>query len=204
MSYSEALGIMEIIGLPAAIACADAAVKAANVRFLGYELTKGGGWVTVKVTGNVSAVQAAVAAGAAAASKVNSVAGVLILPRPHEEIEKMIYSADNVYYEEPTEPGSEDVGKESEVITEIIAEETQDLEAKILEIVEAEPEIIGPKETPERADTRIVIEDEPEVSLAGDEPALHKATCNLCGDPACPRGKGSPRKECIHCGEIER
>ena len=39
---------------------ADAALKAANVKLLGFsELTNGLSWVTVKITGDVAAVQAA-------------------------------------------------------------------------------------------------------------------------------------------------
>ena len=45
------LGIIETIGLTTAIAAADAMVKAANVQLAGYEITKGSGFVTVKVHG---------------------------------------------------------------------------------------------------------------------------------------------------------
>ncbi|MBP2646176.1 MAG: hypothetical protein H6Q75_1616 [Firmicutes bacterium] len=44
----EGLGLVETIGLAAAVEAADAAVKSANVGLLGYELTRGGGMVTVK------------------------------------------------------------------------------------------------------------------------------------------------------------
>jgi pimeloyl-ACP methyl ester carboxylesterase len=62
----KALGLIETIGLVTAIEAADAAVKAACVTLLGYENTKGGGKITVKVVGDVGAVQAAVSAGVAA------------------------------------------------------------------------------------------------------------------------------------------
>ena len=47
---SKAVGLIETIGLAAAIEAADAAVKAANVTLLGYENTRGGGMITVKVS----------------------------------------------------------------------------------------------------------------------------------------------------------
>jgi ethanolamine utilization protein EutM len=70
----ESLGLIETIGLAAAIEAADAALKSANVVLVGYELTRGDGMVLVKVQGEVGAVNAAVAAGVAAAAKVSRVA----------------------------------------------------------------------------------------------------------------------------------
>ena len=76
------LGIVETIGLTTAITAADAMVKAANVRLVGYEITNGFGFVTVKVCGDVGAVQAAVDAGAAAALLVGELKGKLVIARP--------------------------------------------------------------------------------------------------------------------------
>jgi ethanolamine utilization protein EutM len=86
----KALGLIETIGLVSAIEAADAAVKAANVVLLGYENTKGGGKITVKMVGDVGAVKAGVAAGVAAASRVGEVYGQRVIPRPHDEIDALI------------------------------------------------------------------------------------------------------------------
>jgi ethanolamine utilization protein EutM len=91
---AKALGIIEAIGLAAAIEAADAAAKAANVTVLGYENAKGGGRIAVKFVGDVGAVKAAISAGAAAALRVGKVAGCLVIPRPHEEIEALIAQID--------------------------------------------------------------------------------------------------------------
>ena len=56
MAKNEAIGFVETFGLAAAVACADAGVKGANVTLLGYEYTKGDGMCTVKFAGNVGAV----------------------------------------------------------------------------------------------------------------------------------------------------
>ena len=40
----SSLGLIEVVGLVGAIEAADTAVKAANVRVIDYELTKGGEW----------------------------------------------------------------------------------------------------------------------------------------------------------------
>lgn len=91
---STAIGLIETIGLVAAIEAADAAVKAANVTLLGYENTKGGGMITIKIVGDVGAVKAAVAAGTAAAFKVGQVKSCHVIPRPHQEIEALLQQVD--------------------------------------------------------------------------------------------------------------
>jgi len=90
----KALGLIETIGLIPAIEAADAAVKAANVVLLGYENAKGGGKITIKVAGDVGAVQAAVSAGAAAAGRIGKVYSCLVIPRPHDEIAALIRQVD--------------------------------------------------------------------------------------------------------------
>lgn len=87
---NQSLGLIEIKGLTAAIEAADAAVKSANVELIGYELTKGGGWVTVKIQGNVSSVEAAVQAAWSAAGRVSEVIAMKVIPRPGEGLEKII------------------------------------------------------------------------------------------------------------------
>jgi microcompartment protein CcmL/EutN len=82
----EALGMVECMGLVAMIEAADAMVKAANVKLVGYEKVDAG-LVTAIVRGEVGAVKAAVEAGAAAASKVGKVVAVHIIPRPHSEVD---------------------------------------------------------------------------------------------------------------------
>ena len=91
MKYSGAVAVVEVAGLPTAIACADAMVKSANVTLIGYEITKGGpGMVNVKICGDVGAVQAAVAAGCEVANQITQVMSKVIMPRPHADLEKML------------------------------------------------------------------------------------------------------------------
>jgi microcompartment protein CcmL/EutN len=85
----EALGMIETKGLVAAIEAADAMVKAANVILVGKEYI-GAGLVTVTVRGDVGAVKAATDAGAAAARRVGELVSVNVIPRPHEEVEKVL------------------------------------------------------------------------------------------------------------------
>ena len=84
----KALGLIETRGLVGCIEAGDAMVKAANVRMIGIERI-GGGLVTVLVDGDVGAVKAAVEAGSAAAKKVGEVLSIHVIPRPHEDTEKL-------------------------------------------------------------------------------------------------------------------
>ena len=86
---NEALGMIETRGLVGAVEAADAMVKAAKVVLVGKEKV-GGGLVTVLVRGDVGAVKAATDAGAAAARRVGELISVHVIPRPHEEVEKLI------------------------------------------------------------------------------------------------------------------
>jgi ethanolamine utilization protein EutM len=87
----DALGMVETRGLIAAVEAADAMVKAANVVLVGKEYI-GAGYVTVLVRGDVGAVKAATDAGAAAARRVGELVSVHVIPRPHQEAEKILPS----------------------------------------------------------------------------------------------------------------
>ena len=82
----EALGMIETKGLVAMIEAADAMVKAANVRLVGWEKIDAG-LVTAIVRGDVAAVRAAVDAGAAAGRKVGQVVATHVIPQPHNDVD---------------------------------------------------------------------------------------------------------------------
>ena len=86
----EALGLIEVVGLVGAIEVADTASKAADVKVIGYELTKGSGMVLVKIVGGVSAVKAAVDAASMAAERVCQVVSKHVIARPSDELDKII------------------------------------------------------------------------------------------------------------------
>ena len=101
----KALGLIETVGLPVAVVAADAAVKSANVSLLGYENTKGGGLITVKLQGDVGAIKAAVQAGTAAARPVGEIYSTHVIARPASGMEMML-STDNV--QKTSEPKAEE------------------------------------------------------------------------------------------------
>lgn len=86
----EALGLVEVRGLASAIHVADVMVKAANVHIISLEKARGSGWMTVKVSGDVGAVQAAVEAGAAEGLALQALISKLVIPRPADGLDKML------------------------------------------------------------------------------------------------------------------
>lgn len=87
----SALGMVETRGVTGLIEAADAMVKTANVTLTKYEKV-GGGYVTALVRGDVGAVKAAVAAGAAAAARVGELVSSHVIPAPHEMLEDILLS----------------------------------------------------------------------------------------------------------------
>ena len=85
----EALGMIETRGLVAAIEAADAMVKAANVELIGTEKI-GSGLVSVMVRGDVGAVKSAVEAGSNSASRLGELVATHVIPRPHNDVEKIL------------------------------------------------------------------------------------------------------------------
>ena len=85
----EALGMIETRGLTAAIEAADAMTKAAEVTLIGTEKI-GSGLVTVMVRGDVGAVKAAVETGADAAGRLGELVATHVIPRPHNDVEKIL------------------------------------------------------------------------------------------------------------------
>ena len=85
----HALGMVETKGLIGAIEAADAMVKAAMVELSGTERVSAG-FVTFFVRGEVGAVKAATDAGAAAARRVGELVSVPVIPRPHDQLEKVL------------------------------------------------------------------------------------------------------------------
>ena len=85
----EALGMVETRGLVAAIEASDQMVKAADVTLIGTEKI-GSGLVTVMVRGDVGAVMAATEVGGAAASRLGELVAVHVIPRPHNDVQKIL------------------------------------------------------------------------------------------------------------------
>ncbi|AWI05040.1 BMC domain-containing protein [Clostridium drakei] len=78
-----ALGLIEVYGYLGAIEAADTALKAANVNLIGCEKVKGG-IVTVKIKGDVGAVNSAVQAAEEATKKICKLISTHVIARPEK------------------------------------------------------------------------------------------------------------------------
>ena len=88
-----AVGMVEVKGLPPALAVADAMVKAARVTLVYIEKVSSARY-TVIVRGDVSEVQTSVDAGVDSVGRVNTQESLLlsyhIIARPHENVETVL------------------------------------------------------------------------------------------------------------------
>ena len=79
----KALGVIETMGLVPAVEAGDVAVKTADVSIIGLQAV-GGGFVSLLMKGDVSAVKSSVDAGSAAASRLGTVCSVTVIARTAE------------------------------------------------------------------------------------------------------------------------
>ena len=84
----QAIGMVEVRSLVGAVEAADAMVKSASVEILDIEKV-GSGLVSVTVAGDVGAVEAAVESGRLRAESVAEVLSANVIPRPHDEVDKL-------------------------------------------------------------------------------------------------------------------
>lgn len=80
-----ALGLIETLGFVGVTEAADAATKAAAVELSAVEQIEGG-IISIRVLGDVGAVQAAVEAGVQAAQQVGTLVAYHVIPNPHEDL----------------------------------------------------------------------------------------------------------------------
>ncbi len=88
----KAIGLLEVQAMVAAIAGLDAMCKAAKVRLIHVEKRLGGRLVTLVIDGTVSDVTAATEAGKIAAAQVGNVKLCEVIPRPHPQVTKHLYT----------------------------------------------------------------------------------------------------------------
>ncbi len=144
------LGTIEVLGLPAAVEAADVALKSADVTLIGYETTDGMGMVAVKIEGQVSAVQSAVAAARAAAERISKVFATSVIARPSEQLDPVVRTELTVGLElpapaEPVQPVAVEAAAEVVVVPEPAEDVAEPAEpAEAVEVVEPEKPTAAP------------------------------------------------------------
>nr|QIH43206.1 BMC domain-containing protein [Vibrio ziniensis] len=185
----KSLGLLEIKGLASAILVADAMAKTASVTIVGIETCKGGGWQTIKVVGDVAAVQASLSSGCELAKRHNAFVAMKTLSRPDQTI--MDTWGTPVKKAELKKPKTMPP-KVEHAVEPTDVQKTESIESAF------EKEPVSENEPVSEYD--IVVE---EVIAENQPPASVEATCNLCGDPLCERVKGEPHTKCIHNTKVK-
>lgn len=103
---SKALGLVEVRGYVAAVEAADSALKAANVTLIGLEKIKGG-ITTIKITGDVGSVKAAVDAARASVESLGTFRTAHVIPRADSQVQNLFFEGHKNSQEVSIESSSE-------------------------------------------------------------------------------------------------
>ena len=180
---NQSLGLLEVKGLLGAVTMSDVMVKASNVHVVNIDRANGFGWFTVKVVGDVGAVQSAVEAGAMVAKEMGCFVSSKVIPRVSQTVIDVFLQEETVpakeeptveVVEEPTVEAKEDTTStpaaevktpvEDTVVAEPVAETVVAEPAKTVEetdtaIAEAISEltsiVIGEESTPSRTEVAL-------------------------------------------------
>ena len=165
-----ALGLIEVSGLSTAVVAADTMAKAANVRILEIENTKGLGHMTIKIIGDVGAVNAAVNAGKQIGTANGKLVSWKVIPRPSDYVDQTFCCPEPPV---PPSPPKKEAQEETEAEVEVKAETMEAVKA-------GEPEETGLEEiAPE--DTEQETEAEP--AEAGPEPKIEAEPIEIKSEP---------------------
>ncbi|WP_165445407.1 BMC domain-containing protein [Bacilliculturomica massiliensis] len=181
----KALGLIELVGKAAAVVAMDTAIKTADVALAGLESSRGGGRMTVKLQGGVSAVKMAVEAAVRSVEDMGgAVFAVKVIPSPSDELGIML---------------SQTMGRRGDIGWRAPRKTEED----VMEAAEAEEaEKVEPAEAEDDGAEAAQI---PAEDQEPAEEGIEKQTvCNLCLDPRCPRVRGEARTKCMHYKDIIR
>ncbi len=177
----RALGYVECLGLSGAIVAADKMLKTAEIELKTIQNTKGNGWITLEIAGDIAAVKVA----------VDSV---------KQDLPKVFVSA--AVFGSPA-PGLESLGATDVFQSAVAANANNHSDTQLA----TDPKSETSNETTITQEPSVdssVVDSEVDATDVNENTsaATKTATCNLCGDPNCPRKLGEPHKMCIHYDEL--
>ena len=149
---NQSLGLLEVKGLLGAITMSDVMVKASNVHVVNIDRANGFGWFTVKVVGDVGAVQSAVEAGAMVAKEMGCFVSSKVIPRVSQTVIDVFLQEETVpAKEEPTLEVVEEPTVETKEDT--ISTPATEVERPVVDTVVVETVVVEPAKTVEDTDT---------------------------------------------------
>ena len=155
---NQSLGLLEVKGLLGAITMSDVMVKASNVHVVNIDRANGFGWFTVKVVGDVGAVQSAVEAGAMVAKEMGCFVSSKVIPRVSQTVIDVFLQEETVpAKEEPTVEVVEEptVEAKEDTTSTPAAEVKTPVEDTVVAEPVAETVVAEPAKTVEETDTAI-------------------------------------------------
>ena len=117
----EAIGIIETNGFVAAIGALDGMLKAANVKLIGYKKKLGASLVTITISGDVGAVNAAIETGRRVGEEIGEVVATHIIPRVSKNVTQIF----EFHPEKVTQGGIAKMSV-SAPVTDLIAQQTKE------------------------------------------------------------------------------
>ena len=149
---NQSLGLLEVKGLLGAITMSDVMVKASNVHVVNIDGANGFGWFTVKVVGDVGAVQSAVEAGAMVAKEMGCFVSSKVIPRVSQTVIDVFLQEETVpAKKEPTAEVVEEPTVETKEDT--ISTPATEVEIPVVDTVVVETVVVEPAKTVEDTDT---------------------------------------------------
>lgn len=148
---NQSLGLLEVKGLLGAITMSDVMVKASNVHVVNIDRANGFGWFTVKVVGDVGAVQSAVEAGAMVAKEMGCFVSSKVIPRVSQTVIDVFLQEETVpAKKEPTAEVVEEPTVETKEDT--ISTPATEVETPVVDTVVVETVVVEPAKTVEETD----------------------------------------------------
>lgn len=149
---NQSLGLLEVKGLLGAVTMSDVMVKASNVHVVNIDKANGFGWFTVKVVGDVGAVQSAVEAGAMVAKEMGCFVSSKVIPRVSQTVIDVFLQEETVpAKKEPTAEVVEEPTVETKEDT--ISTPATEVEIPVVDTVVVETVVVEPAKTVEDTDT---------------------------------------------------
>ncbi|MFC6259552.1 BMC domain-containing protein [Levilactobacillus fujinensis] len=192
----EALGYVECNGLSSATVAADRMLKTSDVKLSRIRNAENG-WITLEFTGDIAALNVAVETVKQTLPKAY-IAG-LVIGSPVDGLDKLGSSgASDVAPQgfNPEKYNPDGTMKESAMFGPHPEHKVGKAQNAVQKLA-VEPQA-------KTASTRT--DDGPKTQAtdeADDDQPSDRATCNLCGDPKCPRKLGEPHNKCLHYNELK-
>lgn len=194
----EALGYVECNGLSSATVAADRMLKTSDVK-LSRIRNADNGWITLEFTGDIAALKVAVETVKQTLPK-QYVAG-LVIGSPAKGLDGLGTSGASDVAPQNFNP--EKYNPDGSMKESAMFGPHPDHQSSNVQAAAAEP-TAEPEEKMQETHSNDDDDDEEDDGESDDDKPGDRVTCNLCGDPKCPRKKGEPHNKCIYYDELKK